>query len=182
MEQEVKRCLKDLSEEARDLYLPSNIPVLDAAPTPLAFLREYVSKNRPVIIKNALSEWSALSKWTSEYLYQSLASLEVSVAVTPNGYADAPLGDRFVLPEERIMPFDKFLKIWQRKEKSNGVFYIQKQNSNFTDEFGQLMADAGAHYVIEYAQIEISLIIKRLRNNFYINNYKYKISIFSVHQ
>lgn len=135
--------LRQLSEEARELYLSNDIPVLHAAPTPLVFLREYVAKNRPVIIKNALGEWPALSKWNSKYLEDNLGSMLVSVTVTPNGYADAPVGDRFLLPEERVMPFNRFLDIWTGKEKPNGVFYIQKQNSNFTDEFSKLIADAG---------------------------------------
>ena len=143
MEFKLDTCLNQLSTEARELYLSPDITILDAAPSPLVFLRDYVSKNRPVIIKNALTDWKALTKWTNDYLDRSIGSVEVSVAVTPNGYADAPLGDRFVLPEERLMPFRKFLSIWERKEKSNGVFYIQKQNSNFTDEFSQLLADAG---------------------------------------
>ena len=143
MESKLKYFLNQLSFEARELYLFPSITILDAPPSPLVFLRDYVSKNRPVIIKNALTKWEALSKWTSDYLDKSIGSLQVSVTVTPNGYADAPLGDRFLLPEERLMPFHRFLNIWNKKEKSNGVFYIQKQNSNFTDEFSQLIADAG---------------------------------------
>jgi len=145
MEYRLKTCLNQLSNEARELYLFPDITILDAAPSPLVFLRDYVSKNRPVIIKNALAGWKALSKWTSDYLDKSIGSVQVSVTVTPHGYADAPLGDRFLLPEERLMPFRKFLSIWERKEKSNGVFYIQKQNSNFTDEFSQLITDADCH-------------------------------------
>lgn len=143
MENEIVKGLEQLSKEARELYLSPEIPVLTSAPSPLVFMREFVSKNRPVIIKNALSKWRALTSWSSDYLRKRLGSLSVSVTVTPNGYADAPVGDRFLLPEERIMSFDKFINIWEKEEQANGVFYIQKQNSNFTDEFSQLVADAG---------------------------------------
>ncbi len=36
---------------------------------------------------------------------------EVTVAVTPDGYADAVRGDRFVMPEERRMTFASFLDV-----------------------------------------------------------------------
>ena len=62
--------------------------------------------------------------------------------MTPNGYADAVYNDRFVMPEERVMTVGKFLDIIEGKVKANGIFYIQKQNSSFTDEFKDLIPDA----------------------------------------
>ena len=68
------------------------------------------------------------------------------MAVTPNGYADAVCGDKFVMPEERKLPFSEFLDIIDGKDKeTNGIFYVQKQNSNFTEEFESLMSDADEH-------------------------------------
>jgi len=63
------------------------------------------------------------------------------VAVTPDGLADAPKGDQFVMPEERSMNMEEFLDIIEDPETANGVFYIQKQNSNLTEEFVELMVD-----------------------------------------
>ena len=169
MEDVLKQCLNQLSDEARELYLSPSITVLDSPPSPLVFYREYVSKNRPVIIKNALMKWEALAKWTDDYLDKSLGTLQVSVAVTPNGYADAPLGNRFLLPEERTMPFHSFLTIWNREEKSNGVFYVQKQNSNFTDEFSQLVADAGndQFYTVKTLKQIFSIQVQRHGTKFH---------------
>ncbi|GCC43457.1 hypothetical protein chiPu_0027505 [Chiloscyllium punctatum] len=69
----------------------------------------------------------------------------VSVAVTPNGYADAVYEGRFVMPEERQMPFNDFLDIIERKRAASGVFYVQKQCSNLTEEFPQLLQDIEPH-------------------------------------
>lgn len=66
---------------------------------------------------------------------------EVSVAVTPNGYADAILDDKFMMPEERRMTMRKFLDIINNPRSANGVFYVQKQNSNLTEEFGEVLDD-----------------------------------------
>ena len=47
------------------------------------------------------------------------------------------------MPEERQMTFSKFLDIIDSHPRTSpaGVFYIQKQNSNMTDEFKELMDD-----------------------------------------
>lgn len=65
------------------------------------------------------------------------------MAVTPNGYADAVSGNHFVMPEERTMSLAEFLDIIEQPNSANGIFYIQKQNSNFTDEFKDIIGDAG---------------------------------------
>lgn len=65
----------------------------------------------------------------------------MSVAVTPNGYADAVFQDRFVMPEERQMPFMDFLDIVEKKVTSPNVFYVQKQCSNLTEELPELVCD-----------------------------------------
>lgn len=65
----------------------------------------------------------------------------VTVAVTPNGYADAITDGKFVMPEERQMAMSEFLDIMDHPDQYNGVFYIQKQNSNFIDEFEDIIGD-----------------------------------------
>lgn len=46
---------------------------------------------------------------------EKVGSKVISVAVTPNGYADAVSGDRFVMPEERQMTFSAVLDIIEGK-------------------------------------------------------------------
>ena len=68
--------------------------------------------------------------------------------MTPNGYADAPVGDHFVLPHEEQMKMRDFLRLLNDEEKgSQDVVYIQKQNSSFTDEFSELIPDAGMDFL-----------------------------------
>ncbi|XP_030633742.1 bifunctional peptidase and (3S)-lysyl hydroxylase JMJD7 [Chanos chanos] len=137
----VKKCLKDFPKEARELYLNDAVPYLDGPPSPLEFLREWISPNKPCIIRNAFNDWPALSKWNSSYLRDAVGSKVISVAVTPNGYADAVNGDRFVMPEERQMTFSSLLDIVEGKTKSAAVFYVQKQCSNLTEELPELIGD-----------------------------------------
>lgn len=74
-----------------------------------------------------------------------IGSKHVSVAVTPNGYADAVYKDKFVMPEERSMKLADFLDIIEKKTSSPGVYYIQKQCSNLTEEFPELIGDVENH-------------------------------------
>ena len=138
----LSKALENLSVEAKELYLNLEVPRLGKPPTPLEFLRDWVSPNVPVIIKNAFNHWPALEKWNSDYLRQKIGHRTVTVAVTPNGYADAVVGDKFVMPEEREMEFSKFLDILEGKSKEQGIFYVQKQNSNLTSDFKELCEEA----------------------------------------
>lgn len=145
MSSKLEESLKKLSVEAEELYLDSEIPIIEGAPTSLEFLRNYVSLNKPVVIKGAIDRWPAVHAWTNNYLRDKIGNKEVSVAVTPNGYADAVVGDRFVMPEERQMTISQFLDIMEGKVEANGIFYIQKQNSSLTLEFEELVGDIEKH-------------------------------------
>lgn len=69
----------------------------------------------------------------------------ITVSKTPNGYADG-IGikmpenqEYFVLPEEQNMKMSDFLDILENG--SQNIYYIQKQNSNLSDDFPELMHD-----------------------------------------
>ena len=67
----------------------------------------------------------------------------VTVTVTPNGYADAVTDGYFVLPLEKVVPFENFLGSLDQPT-ADRVYYIQKQNSNLTEEYPELVADSAA--------------------------------------
>ncbi|XP_049595859.1 bifunctional peptidase and (3S)-lysyl hydroxylase JMJD7 isoform X2 [Syngnathus scovelli] len=131
----VKERLANFALEAHDLYLNKSVPYVDGPPEPLHFYRQWIAPNKPCIIRNAFSHWPALSRWTPAYLREKVGSKVISVAVTPNGYADAIKDDRFVTPEERCMCFSSVLDIIQGK----------KQCSNLLEELPELTADMDAH-------------------------------------
>ncbi|XP_064783882.1 bifunctional peptidase and (3S)-lysyl hydroxylase JMJD7 isoform X2 [Oncorhynchus masou masou] len=141
----VKKCLRDFPLEARELYLNKTVPCLEQPLSPLEFYREWIGPNKPCVIRNAFGHWPALSKWNPSHLREVVGSKVISVAVTPNGYADAVNRDRFVMPEERLMTFSSLLDVVEGKVESRGVFYIQKQCSNLTEELPELTGDVEAH-------------------------------------
>ncbi|OAQ26344.1 Clavaminate synthase-like protein [Linnemannia elongata AG-77] len=124
-------------------------------PTALQFHR-YVAANRPVVISLPPSAttihpseptasssstspqrldptaeekawaWPAFTKWTNDYLVKTLGSKEITVACTPNGWADAVVDDKyFAMPCEKKMTFEQFLdgmpiRTRQRKSQASG--------------------------------------------------------------
>ncbi|CAG5089064.1 Similar to Jmjd7: Bifunctional peptidase and (3S)-lysyl hydroxylase Jmjd7 (Mus musculus), partial [Cotesia congregata] len=111
---------------------------------PLKFHRDFISRNVPVLIKNALYNWPAIYKWSASYFREKLPDKLVTVAVTPNGYADAIVSDNgkklFTLPEEREMKMSSFLDKLDNPFDDE-IYYIQQQNSNFENLFHELWRD-----------------------------------------
>lgn len=70
--------------------------------------------------------WPAFTKWTNDYLVKTLGSKEITVACTPNGWADAVVDDKyFAMPCEKKMTFEQFLdgmpiRTRQRKTQASG--------------------------------------------------------------
>ncbi|KAK8719006.1 hypothetical protein OTU49_014307, partial [Cherax quadricarinatus] len=96
-----------------EYQLSKEVSVVDDVGTPLEVYRDWVAPNRPVIFRGAVRDWPAIKKWTFDYLREQIGSKSVSVAVTPNGYADAPYNGYFAMPEERSMKFSTFLDIME---------------------------------------------------------------------
>ena len=75
------------------------------------------------------------------FLVYLLGNKNITVALTPNGYADAPQGDHFVMPYEIETTFTNFLQMLQSEDISD-IAYLQNQNSSFTEQFNELIPDA----------------------------------------
>lgn len=75
-----------------------------------------------------------------------MAEKAITVAVTPNGYADGlssqhPSGkEYFVMPEEQTLTMTNFIDRLEDLNDRN-VYYIQKQNSNLIEDLPELHDD-----------------------------------------
>lgn len=67
MSRACQKALDTLQSEARELYLGPRIKELFEIPSAIEFLRDYVSKNVPVIIRSANLGWPAITKWSTHY-------------------------------------------------------------------------------------------------------------------
>ncbi|XP_069355940.1 uncharacterized protein JMJD7 [Maniola hyperantus] len=133
-----------LREESSALYLGGDVAETKLI-DPLQFYRDYVSKNIPVVIRGGCAEWPAVRKWNAQYFRKTLADKKVTVALTPNGLADGITHDAkgteyFVMPQEVEMTMSEFLDTLETKSE-NLIPYIQRQNSNLTEDFSELMED-----------------------------------------
>ena len=120
--------------------------------TSVEFLRDYVSKNVPVIFTSIADKWSACKKWDIPYLLTQLGDKSVTVSQTPNGRADAVLdvssspypflegssaektfNNLFIMPHDQVMPFSQFVELLRRSKTTPGapINYVQVMDIGF---------------------------------------------------
>lgn len=80
--------LCNLNNFCLELYVPNTVQAVPRLSS-LEFLRDYVSKNIPVVLTDIISNWNAVKNWDLEYLTKKIGDTEVTVSQTPNGRADA---------------------------------------------------------------------------------------------
>ncbi|KAJ7771368.1 cupin-like domain-containing protein [Mycena maculata] len=128
-----------LSSEYHDLN-GTHIDVLEESPTALEFSR-LVHISRPVLIRGV--QIPSVRLWDDEYLASALGEGEISVAVTPNGRADAvtrgPDGTLyFVEPHIEKMKMAGFLSKLSDETDDSEIYYLQSQNGNvYSNQFFQ---------------------------------------------
>lgn len=157
------KALRTLLESYASLnHPPTSIEYLNSPPTPLEF-HQIISRNRPVIIRNAMTDWPAYTtnKWTPSYLSSKMGEMEVMVAETPKGNADSIVthegAEYFVKPHTTPHPFITFLSLLQSATthpSPSTVLYAQSQDSNLTSEYLPLSQDIPP--TIPWASISLS--------------------------
>lgn len=142
--------IEKLWREVRELSLGTKIDRLDSPPSPVKFLRDYVSQSKPCVISNAISHWPALKLWSDPaYLAGALSNDFVSLHLTPNGCADAvtPVGssgDRdlcFASAHVEKVLFPEALQAVRSSCKGQKVGYLQQQNDCFRTEYSTVGLD-----------------------------------------
>ncbi|KAI0375825.1 Clavaminate synthase-like protein [Pilatotrama ljubarskyi] len=132
--------LRWLAEEYYELN-GSQIDVLDSSPTALEFSR-LVHIGRPVLIRDsAIPDSKGDRTWSKAWIADKMGESPISVAVTPNGRADAVTSgpDRklyFAEPHTQRMSMGSFLDTLSSADGSRDLFtdgevhYLQSQNGN----------------------------------------------------
>ncbi|KAJ8299761.1 hypothetical protein KUTeg_023821 [Tegillarca granosa] len=77
------------NNKVHNLYTNLNheIPKCDKIklPTKDEFFHKYLKLSKPVIIKDAISSWPALKKWTNQFLKNKFGDQDVHIKLTPGG-------------------------------------------------------------------------------------------------
>ncbi|KAG1754044.1 cupin-like domain-containing protein [Suillus paluster] len=125
--------LRWISQEYHDMN-GSSFQTLESPPTAAEFA-QLVHVSRPVVIKGF--QIPALKRWTDDYLQNKLQEQPISVAITPNGHADAIAagpGGRlfFVEPFVEKVPMEKLLERLNTDQDGDNAptSYLQSQNGN----------------------------------------------------
>ncbi|KFK33953.1 hypothetical protein AALP_AA5G083300 [Arabis alpina] len=144
--------IHDLWREVRELSLGTEIDRLDTPPSPIQFIRDYVSQSKPCVISKAISHWPALKLWSDpSYLAASLSDDLVSLHLTPNGSADAvtPMNHHdgntenlcFASAHVEKLLFTEALHAVKSSCKGRNVAYLQQQNDCFRTEYSNVCLD-----------------------------------------
>lgn len=140
------------SEQPHEPGYYRHVPIIDASASDdfeLEFLRDFVSRNRPCVIKNLkeVQQWPILTylkslKSFEDYLIENIDKFPVNC--TPNGLAD----DIADIPGEKekvfMKPFEKEMtpeELFENlKDKPPGfVVYLSEQNNNLEERFEDLL-------------------------------------------
>ncbi|KAH9899687.1 Clavaminate synthase-like protein [Cubamyces lactineus] len=138
--------LKWLAEEYHELN-GTQIDTLDTVPTPLEFSR-LVRIGRPVLIKEStIPNYDEEDAWSKRWITEKMGDRPISVAITPNGRADAVTRGAdnklyFAEPLTEKMQMGPFLDTLSSDHpgglpaEGEEVHYLQSQNGNlFTSNY-----------------------------------------------
>jgi hypothetical protein len=82
------------------MWLPTTVAELDFQEiryNPLGFYKNFIARNTPCIIKNCLDGEDIVERWRDHsYLAEVLETRPLTVAATPDGFADSIKRDCFV--------------------------------------------------------------------------------------
>ena len=56
---------------------------VDETPSENVFLKDYLSKSKPVVIRNAVKHWQAMTKWTNNFFRERFGTESVHVKLVP---------------------------------------------------------------------------------------------------
>ena len=158
------KMLDGLSEDTRDFWVDSRVPVLHK-PTSARFLREAVCRYHPVLITGLIDDWPALQKWDKDYLIGATGDRKLNINLTTDGHGDCvkdvcrvsldkPLDSpqvlpHFVYPAEHDMTMKEFYELLESSKISSTncdtgkqpIPYLSQQNDNLRQNMPELLKD-----------------------------------------
>ncbi|KAL0489162.1 lysine-specific demethylase [Acrasis kona] len=89
------------------------------------FYKNYVMKSTPLLIKNSINDWPALTRWKSDaYLREKAGDQNVGVERSKNnkyGYAEK------TWKQKSQKPFSYFLDVYQSKDEDGVIYYMDSE-------------------------------------------------------
>ena len=89
------------------------------------FVREYYSKQLPVVLSDGFHHWPACTKWTPEFLKEYFSDRQIEVQF---GRDNDPLYERNSLQHKKLMTMGEYISLIESVESSND-FYMTANNT-----------------------------------------------------
>lgn len=105
--------------------IPSEIPRVEGIKAD-AFLHDYYSAGRPVIITGMMENWPALHLWNFDYFIQNLGEQQVQVQFGRNADTQYELNK---LRHQKIMPFGEFTQMVRDAGPTNDYYMTANNDS-----------------------------------------------------
>lgn len=143
---EVLAAIEQLGQDIHDYEFYNSIAELDTIPDSATWYRDFVSRNRPCVVRGAVSHWPATQTWDLDRIQERMGHAQVTCTFTCDGKADAIQqqddgSSRFLLPDNRKMTMEEFVTVFrQSKANASPVPSVQYQNNNLA-EFESLTKD-----------------------------------------
>lgn len=103
-----------------------------------AFLRDYYTTNRPVIIQGAMDNWAAMKKWNPAWLKQQFGDRVVEVQTNRN--ADRLYEINMEQHREQVL-FGDYIDMITRNEPTNDVYMTASNGSTNSQALNELWDD-----------------------------------------
>lgn len=156
----VRDSVLQLSTAVADLEHYDAVAELNSIPDNGTFERTFVARNRPCVIRNAVSHWPAIEKWSLDYISEKMGEHKCTCTFSSTGRADSvqrlPQGDVFLLPDNRDMTMNEFTRVFRDSKLVGAPFVpsVQYQNDNMS-EFGCLADDFDASFPWAFQAFEV---------------------------
>lgn len=111
-----------------------------------AFVRDYYSQHRPVILLGGIDHWPALQRWSPQYFMDTVGDVEVEVQ---QGREQDRLFERHSQHYRSKMLMKEFIAEIQRQDSSNNIYMTANnaaQNASGLSRLFEDIADFGAGY------------------------------------
>jgi ribosomal protein L16 Arg81 hydroxylase len=108
-----------------------------------AFLREYYTANRPVIITGMMDDWPAMRKWSLDYFAENFGEREVEVQMNRNA---GDQGAQYETNRERFVgkiKFGEFIEKARTVGETNDFYLTANNNSSNRSILPELWDDIG---------------------------------------
>jgi len=180
--------LESFAESVSSLWCPSSVAILDHLPSPLEFHARFVAKSLPCILR--LNNDEMLPRWNADDIQNICGrELTLTVNVTPDGHGDTirsvqttqdgKIEDMFVLPEERKMKLNDFIKGLRNDDGRRGCatddsthLAILKLQEDITEKEVDDDEDTKSHGVYYYSlqndclRSELSPLVPHMNHSF----------------